>query len=229
MDNESGFNSQIRNGQMVHLKSIRHLTKALVIYIHTMFLPWRIRQQNEKEPGSGVTHFYYFSPLYYYACNKYMFISAKYMPGTVLGSWGTSRNRRDKNFCPRGADLMFPLFSKGLQFYRCLSMTRICCLSNRGWSLLLGIVRSVVSWKGAENQGLFSNEGHFSKPATPKTWINYQSFCEGSTVWELGQKKIVPEGRKRPEVPEFPGELGGWGEPHWPWDDRRMLRARERN
>lgn len=120
---------------------------------------------------------------------------------------------------------MFPLFSKGLQISRCLSMTRICCLRNRGQSLLLELVRSGETWKGAENQGLFSSEGHFIKPATPRNWIRYQIFCEGSTVWEVSQKKIIPEGRKRPEVPELLRSWVGRGGPHWPGDDRRMLRA----
>lgn len=167
MDNESGFNSQIHNSQIVHLNFPRSLTKDLVIYIHTIFLPWKIRQQMRKSRTAGKLTCITFLP-FVTMHSIDVFLSAKYVPGSVLGSWGTSRSRRDKNPCPWGADLMFLLFPKGLQFYRCFSMTKICCLCNRGKSLLLEIVRCVAALKGAGNQDLFSYEGHFIKPASPK-------------------------------------------------------------
>lgn len=77
-----------------------------------------------KNQAAGKTHFYYLSPFYY--CIQQIHLSAKYVPRAILGSYNTSRNERGNTPCPRGADLSFLLSSKGLQLYRCLSMTRKC-------------------------------------------------------------------------------------------------------
>lgn len=126
MDNESGFNSQIHNGQIMPLNSTRGLTKGMVIYIHTMFPPWKSERKMRKSRVAGKLPFITFSLLLLciqkmdvFKCQIYVRHCSRLL--------GHIKGQKKQKSLPSGSWPHVPLFSKGLQFYRSLNMARICC------------------------------------------------------------------------------------------------------
>lgn len=101
---ESGFNSEIPSGQMMHLNSKRSLHKELVNHMHTSSSAGGPESETRKTQAAGKTHFYHFS-----SCIQQIYLSGTNVFQALYQALGIHQGTEDNNSCPRGINLsLFP-------------------------------------------------------------------------------------------------------------------------